>query len=194
MLQRLTTASIFFMLLLAVILFASGVAMAQQNNPGDDPGDDPGDQAPANQAPDAIGTIPDLNLTVGGTSGTINLGTYFSDPEDETLTYGGGSSDTSIASVSISNNSLTIPFNPETWIPYQLSKATDVAVTIYASDGNVVRTLVLGHQAAGMYHNRTQAAYWDGRNALGESVASGVYFYTLTAGDFVATRKMLILK
>ena len=86
------------------------------------------------------------------------------------------------------------PFNPETWIPYQLAKAADVTVTIYASDGNVVRTLALGHQAAGMYKNRSQAAYWDGKNETGESVASGVYFYTLTAGDFSATRKMLILK
>ncbi len=86
------------------------------------------------------------------------------------------------------------PFNPETWIPYQLAKAADVTVTIYASDGNVVRTLALGHRDAGMYKTRTQAAYWDGKNALGESVASGVYFYTLTAGNFSATRKMLILK
>ena len=86
------------------------------------------------------------------------------------------------------------PFNPETWIPYQLSKAADVSVTIYAADGSVVRTLALGHQAAGMYKHRTQAAYWDGKNELGESVASGLYFYTLTAGDFTATRRMLILK
>ena len=86
------------------------------------------------------------------------------------------------------------PFNPETWIPYQLSEAAEVTVTIYASDGSVVRTLALGHQAAGMYKNRTQAAYWDGKNELGETVASGLYFYTLTAGDFSATRKMLILK
>ena len=86
------------------------------------------------------------------------------------------------------------PFNPETWIPYQLSKAADVTVRIYAADGRVVRTLVLGHQDAGVYKNRSQAAYWDGTNALGETVASGLYFYTLTAGDFVATRRMLILK
>ena len=86
------------------------------------------------------------------------------------------------------------PFNPETWIPYQLAKAADVTVRIYAADGSVVRTLVLGHQDAGMYHNRTQAAYWDGRNDLGETVASGLYFYTLTAGEFTATRRMLILK
>ena len=58
------------------------------------------------------------------------------------------------------------PFNPETWIPYQLAKAADVAVTIYASDGSVVRTLALGHQDAGIYKNRTQAAYWDGTNEL----------------------------
>ena len=86
------------------------------------------------------------------------------------------------------------PFNPETWIPYQLSKPAEVTVTIYAASGAVVRTLVLGHQAVGRYENRSRAAYWDGRNALGERVASGVYFYTLTAGEFHATRKMLILK
>ena len=86
------------------------------------------------------------------------------------------------------------PFNPETWIPYQLSKPTDVTVTIYAANGAVVRTLALGHQPAGMYQTRSRAAYWDGKNAVGEPVASGVYFYTLTAGDFTATRKMLIRK
>ncbi len=86
------------------------------------------------------------------------------------------------------------PFNPETWIPYQLAKAADVTVTIYASDGNIVRTLAIGHRDAGMYHNRSQAAYWDGKNEMSESVASGIYFYTLTAGNFSATRKMLILK
>ena len=86
------------------------------------------------------------------------------------------------------------PFNPETWIPYQLAKPAEVTVTIYASDGNVVRTLALGHQPAGMYKSRSHAAYWDGKNETGESVASGLYFYTLTAGDFSATRRMLILK
>lgn len=86
------------------------------------------------------------------------------------------------------------PFNPETWIPYQLAKPAEVNVSIYAADGKLIRTLALGHQAAGVYHNRNRAAYWDGKNALGESVASGVYFYTLIAGDFTATRRMLILK
>ena len=86
------------------------------------------------------------------------------------------------------------PFNPETWIPYQLAKSAEVTITIYAIDGQVVRTLTLGHQPAGMYQSRSRAAYWDGRNALGEPVASGLYFYTLTAGDFTATRKLLIRK
>ena len=86
------------------------------------------------------------------------------------------------------------PFNPETWIPYRLSEDADVTLTIYDTTGVVVRRLDLGHQLAGHYADRGRAAYWDGRNARGESVASGVYFYTLTAGDFTATRKMLIRK
>ena len=86
------------------------------------------------------------------------------------------------------------PFNPETWIPYQLSKRSDVTLTIYAVNGQVVRRLILGHQPVGMYQSRSRAAYWDGKNELGEPVASGLYFYTFTAGDFTATRKMLIRK
>ena len=86
------------------------------------------------------------------------------------------------------------PFNPETWIPYQLSESADVTLTIYAVDGTMVRTLVLGHQTIGIYQDKSRAAYWDGKNQVGESVASGVYFYTLTAGDFTATRKLLIRK
>ena len=65
---------------------------------------------------------------------------------------------------------------------------------IYDIKGRVVQDIDLGHQRAGIYRNKSRAAYWDGRNALGEPVASGVYFYTLTAGDFTATRKMLIRK
>ena len=86
------------------------------------------------------------------------------------------------------------PFNPETWIPYDLSEPTDVTLTIYAVNGQVVRELALGHQPAGIYQSKSRAAYWDGRNRLGEPVASGVYFYTLTAGTFTATRKLLIRK
>ena len=84
------------------------------------------------------------------------------------------------------------PFNPETWIPYQLAKPADVTLTIYAVNGQVIRHLPLGHQPAGTYQSRDRAAYWDGRNAVGEPVASGVYFYTFTADDFTATRKMSI--
>ena len=86
------------------------------------------------------------------------------------------------------------PFNPETWIPYQLAEAAEVTVRIYTANGVLVRRLALGHQAAGTYQSRSRAVYWDGKNEVGESVASGVYFYTLTAGDFTATRKMLIMK
>ena len=86
------------------------------------------------------------------------------------------------------------PFNPETWIPYQLATSADVMLSIYDINGHVVRTLDLGHQVAGIYQRRGRAAYWDGRNTQGEPVASGVYFYTLTAGEFAATRKMLIRK
>ncbi len=86
------------------------------------------------------------------------------------------------------------PFNPETWIPYQLASATDVRITIYDVRGNLIRRLDVGHQHAGTYTGRSSAAYWDGRNDRGESVASGLYFYTLSAGDFTATRKMLLRK
>ena len=86
------------------------------------------------------------------------------------------------------------PFNPETWIPYQLAVPASVSVSIYAADGTVVRVLAVGYQPAGEYQQRSRAVYWDGRNTQGEPVASGVYFYTLTAGDFTATRKMIIRK
>ena len=86
------------------------------------------------------------------------------------------------------------PFNPETWIPYQLAKSAEVTLTIYDLNGKMIRHLRVGHQAAGMYQSRSRAVYWDGQNQLGEPVASGLYFYTLKAGEFTATRRMLILK
>ena len=86
------------------------------------------------------------------------------------------------------------PFNPETWIPYHLSKDADVSLTIYDVDGEVVRTIDVGHQTAARYDSRAKAIYWDGRNRFGEQVASGIYFYHLSAGDFSETRKMVILK
>ena len=86
------------------------------------------------------------------------------------------------------------PFNPETWIPYELATDTNVKVTIYNTQGVVIRTLQLGHQSAGYYVGRDRAAYWDGRNALGEQVASGLYFYQLETDEMSLMRKMVILK
>ena len=86
------------------------------------------------------------------------------------------------------------PFNPETWIPYQLSEDSLVSVSIYDTTGQLVRTLSLGFQAAGFYNSRSRAAYWDGRNALGERVASGIYFYQLTTPAFQQTRRLVIVK
>ena len=86
------------------------------------------------------------------------------------------------------------PFNPETWIPYKLSKDADVVIRIYDAKGRLVRILDLGDMRAGSYVSKGRAAYWNGRNAQGESVASGVYFYRLQAGKFTATRKTILLK
>ncbi len=86
------------------------------------------------------------------------------------------------------------PFNPETWIPYDLAADAEVTVRITDTRGDVIRLLSLGFQQAGRYRTSARAAYWDGRNALGEPVASGTYFYTLSAGRTKTTRRMVILK
>ena len=86
------------------------------------------------------------------------------------------------------------PFNPETWLPYELATDTHVKITIYNTQGVVIRTLQFGHQSAGYYTERDRAAYWDGRNALGEQVASGLYFYQLETDEMSSMRKMVILK
>ncbi len=86
------------------------------------------------------------------------------------------------------------PFNPETWMPYQLKYASEVTIRIYNTAGEQVRAIDLGYKSAGLYVNQDRAAYWDGRNKFGTSVASGVYFYTIQAGDFVAVRKLTVLK
>ena len=86
------------------------------------------------------------------------------------------------------------PFNPETWIPYRLAEDADVSLTIYDVNGELVHSIDVGHQSAAVYESRAKAIYWDGRNRFGEQVASGIYFYSLSAGDFSATRKMVILK
>ena len=86
------------------------------------------------------------------------------------------------------------PFNPETWLPYQLATEAPVRFRIYNIHGQLTRELDLGTQAAGDYLTREAAAYWDGRDQVGEAVSSGMYFFTLEAGGFQATRRMLILK
>ena len=86
------------------------------------------------------------------------------------------------------------PFNPETWIPYHLIEAGNVTVLIYDALGSRIRTLPLGFQAAGFYQSRSRAAYWDGRNDMGERAPSGIYSYHLSAGDYAATRRMAIIK
>ena len=86
------------------------------------------------------------------------------------------------------------PFNPETWIPYQLSRDTNVTIQIYNVSGHSVRTLNLGHKSIGSYMTSSTAAYWDGKNGTGEHVSSGIYFYALQTESFSATRRMVILK
>ncbi len=86
------------------------------------------------------------------------------------------------------------PFNPETWLPYQLAETVPVTIQIYDPKGKIIRTLQIERQPAGSYMTRDTAAYWDGTDHTGQAVGSGIYFYQLTAGDFSAIRKMVILK
>ena len=86
------------------------------------------------------------------------------------------------------------PFNPETWIPFELARDANVTIDIYDSNGGIVRTLAVGDKPKGSYIEQSKAVYWDGKNNDGESVASGVYFYTLTADDFSQTKRLVILK
>jgi outer membrane protein assembly factor BamB len=86
------------------------------------------------------------------------------------------------------------PFNPDTWIPYQLAEDSYIGIRIYDSTGKLVRKLNLGNKPAGFYIDKSDAAYWDGRNEAGEQVSSGIYFYTILASKFAATRKMVIAR
>jgi hypothetical protein len=86
------------------------------------------------------------------------------------------------------------PFNPETWIPYELSKDTDVKIMIYSLNGQLVRKLDLGYKIAGKYAEKEKSVYWDGENEAGEKVNSGVYFYSLVTPDFSQTRKFVIIR
>jgi hypothetical protein len=86
------------------------------------------------------------------------------------------------------------PFNPETWIPYSLSEASEVSLRIYDARGGLTRTLELGRREAGLHLTRAGSAYWDGRNDLGEMVAGGVYYVELRAGDNISTRRLVLSK
>jgi len=86
------------------------------------------------------------------------------------------------------------PFNPETWIPFKLANDSPVTISIYNQKGQLIRAINLGEKRAGSYITKDKAAYWDGNNDFGERVSSGVYFYTLRAGEFKATRQMLVVK
>jgi hypothetical protein len=99
-----------------------------------------------------------------------------------------------VPAVTAVRNNYPNPFNPDTWIPYQLAEGNNVRIDIYAVTGRLVRTLELGYRPAGYYLDRSKSAYWDGRNEHGESVSSGIYFYVLRAGKYAAARKMVILK
>jgi hypothetical protein len=86
------------------------------------------------------------------------------------------------------------PANPETWIPYYIKAPAHINISIYNSIGQLIRMLYLGYRDAGVYETKACAAYWDGRNDSGDLVASGVYFYVLSAGNFVATKKLILLR
>ena len=86
------------------------------------------------------------------------------------------------------------PFNPETWIPYQLAEGAEVTVSIHDTGGRLVRTIPLGFKAAGYYLTRSEAARWDGQNDNGEQVSSGVYYLRFVAGESSASRRVVIVK
>ncbi|MFC1712145.1 FG-GAP-like repeat-containing protein [Candidatus Poribacteria bacterium] len=86
------------------------------------------------------------------------------------------------------------PFNPETWLPYELATDRNVTIRVYNTGGQLVRLLDLGHKPAGFYTTKSKAAYWDGRNEAGEQVSSGIYFYSIRAGEFTATKKMIVAR
>ena len=96
--------------------------------------------------------------------------------------------------LSLLGQSYPNPGNPDAWIPYILSSDGDVKIEIYNTAGQLIRTLELGHQIPGRYISKARSAHWDGKTSSGEEVTSGVYFYTLKAGNFVAVRKLVMLK
>ncbi len=86
------------------------------------------------------------------------------------------------------------PFNPDTWIPYQLREGGEVTIQIFGIQGGLVREFSLGYKPAGSYVSQDRAVHWNGRNENGEKVASGIYFYSLRGGEFLAVRKLTVLQ
>jgi hypothetical protein len=110
------------------------------------------------------------------------------------LIYAESNSRSNVPEQSVLLQNFPNPFNPETWIPYQLRKSCEVIICIYTQTGELLRKLDLGYKPSGFYTGKKQAAYWDGKNMWGENVESGVYFYSIYAGDFAAVRKLVILE
>ena len=143
-------------------------------------------------------SIADLELPANvpfKVTGDLTDGTLFEGSDTIRVISKGGKGKPAPALLNFSlEQNFSNPFNPDTWIPYTLAKDVDVVIRIYNLSGQLIQTLRLGHQPAGRYTNKSKAAYWDGRCRNGEKVASGVYYYTLEAGEFRATRKMVIIK
>ena len=138
-----------------------------------------------------------LEVTVTDTTGEIASETYNFAVTSNALTH--AVLPVTLAGVGTPKQTLLLqnypnPFNPETWIPYNLSEAAPVTVSIYDMLGQRIRTLSLGFQSAGFYQSRSRAAYWDGRNDLGEKVATGVYFYELSTPSEHQIKRMVIVK
>ena len=134
----------------------------------------------------SIGDVVDVTI-----SGNFISGGSFSETQPITVVSGSWRSPEKTIETACYQN-YPNPFNPETWIPYQLAQSSEVTVSIYSAAGQLIRTISLGRKAAGFYLSKDSAAYWDGLTDTGERVSSGVYFYTIQAGDFVATKKMVI--
>ena len=143
--------------------------------------------------------LSDADTEASITAQTLN-GQEFTGTDSVTIVGGsgkGGKAPIAITAVRTETRVLPAfpsPANPEVWIPYHLSSANTVVLSIYDMQGRLVRELNIGHKSAGFYASKAKAAYWDGRNTRGENVASGVYFYTFKTSDFTATRKLLITR
>lgn len=141
-----------------------------------------------------LGEIPDSIISIASSSGALLSPARDKFDILESMVANAKEAKANLPKVSKVFANYPNPFNPETWIPFQLSEAAKVTVQIYNAQGKLVRRLDLGQKEAGYYLQRNKAIYWDGRDQNGDQVASGIYFYTLQAGSYKATKKMVILK